>query len=183
MPRELIILDRDGVINEDSSHYIKSALEWEPIPGSLEAIATLNRAGFVIGIATNQSGIGRGLFDEQALYQMHEKLHRLLIPHSGHISYIAYCPHLPEDHCQCRKPQIGMVKAIEENIGLSAEGKYFIGDKYSDLKTAEAANMIPILVLTGKGRETVSKYAQQIEHIEVFDNLSLAAQHIIAKKR
>ena len=183
MPRELIILDRDGVINKDSSNYIKSAEEWHPIKGSLEAIAALNQAGFVVAVATNQSGIGRKLYNESALEAMHQKFRQLLDPLSGHVSFIAHCPHVPDDNCDCRKPKVGMVREIEKQVGLSAAGRFFVGDRLSDIQTAQAANMIPILVKTGKGIETLLKHAEQLEQVEVFDNLSLAAQFIIAQKR
>ncbi|MCK5263536.1 MAG: D-glycero-beta-D-manno-heptose 1,7-bisphosphate 7-phosphatase [Gammaproteobacteria bacterium] len=151
---KLIILDRDGVINQDSDAYIKSADEWIPLPGSLEAIAKLNRAGYTVAVATNQSGLSRGYFDLKTLSAMHRKMEVLLSEHGGQIDAVFYCPHDPKDGCQCRKPSPGLLHDIGERFQTSLENVFFIGDTISDMKAATAAGAKPILVRTGKGEKT-----------------------------
>ncbi|HEY5654643.1 MAG TPA: HAD-IIIA family hydrolase, partial [Woeseiaceae bacterium] len=124
---KLVILDRDGVINEDSNDYIKSAAEWVPLPGSIEAIARLSRAGFTVAVASNQSGIGRGLFSRSALYSMHRKMRRLVAAAGGVLGKIAYCPHAPNDNCDCRKPRPGLLLRIGAYYGCSLDGVPVIG--------------------------------------------------------
>ena len=163
---KLIILDRDGVINHDSDHYIKSPEEWLPIDGSLEAIALLNKAGYKIGVATNQSGIARGYYDFTTLEAMHSKMQQLLKNHGGRIDYIAYCPHGPDDNCSCRKPKPAMLLEIAKHFSVNPETVTFIGDTMSDMKAASAAEMQFALVRTGKGERTISS--------ESFDHHSLS---------
>lgn len=148
---KLVILDRDGVINEDSDHYIKSPDEWKPIPGSLEAIAKLNQAGYQIAVATNQSGIGRGLYDMDTLNAIHEKFHRLLNKVGGHVDAIFFCPHTDADSCTCRKPLPGMIEQIALRYGISIKGVPIVGDSVRDLVAGVAVGAEPHLVLTGKG--------------------------------
>jgi len=154
---KLIILDRDGVINEDSDDYIKSAQEWVPIPGSIEAIAALSKAGYTIAIATNQSGISRHLFDEFDLAAMHQKMCELVEEQGGVISGVFFCPHGPDDGCECRKPAIGLLQQIESEFGTSVTGAPFVGDSAKDLLAAKLAGCVPVLVLTGKGTATRSE--------------------------
>lgn len=154
---KLIILDRDGVINEDSDNFIKSVDEWIPLPGSLESIARLNQAGYQIAVATNQSGIARGLFDIEVLNAMHAKMQSLLQPLGGHVSAVFFCPHGPDDHCQCRKPLPGMFHQIAERFSAPLSNVYAIGDSLRDLQAAQTAGAKPVLVRTGKGLRTISK--------------------------
>lgn len=154
MPTKLIILDRDGVINFDSDQYIKSPAEWKPIPGSLEAIAKLNQAGYRVVVATNQSGVGRGLFEMDTLNSIHEKMHKLLFAVGGRIDAIFYCPHAADSACDCRKPQPGMFKHIASTFNADLNGTPAIGDSLRDLVAATAVGCQPILVLTGKGEKT-----------------------------
>ena len=151
---KLIILDRDGVINQDSDAYIKSPDEWIPIPGSLEAIAKLNREGYSVAVATNQSGLARGYFDLKALSDMHRKMEGLLSDLGGQIDAIFYCPHGPEDGCDCRKPAPGLLHEIGERFQVNLSKVFFIGDTISDMKAASAAGVNPVLVRTGKGKKT-----------------------------
>ena len=151
---KLIILDRDGVINQDSDAYIKSPDEWIPIPGSLEAIAKLNREGYTVAVATNQSGLARGYFDLKALSAMHRKMETLLSDMGGQIDAVFYCPHGPKDGCDCRKPQPGMLHEIGERFQVNLKKVFFIGDTISDMKAATAAGVKPVLVRTGKGEKT-----------------------------
>jgi D-glycero-D-manno-heptose 1,7-bisphosphate phosphatase len=130
---KLVILDRDGVINEDSDLYIKSPDEWIPIPGSLEAIAKLNQAGYHIAVATNQSGVGRGLYDMDMLNAIHDKFHRLLAKVGGHVDAIFFCPHTDADYCNCRKPLPGMIEKISERYGIPVKGVPIVGDSIRDL--------------------------------------------------
>lgn len=148
---KLVILDRDGTVNEDSPDYVKSADEWTPLPGALEAIARLNHAGWHVVIASNQSGLGRGLFDVATLNAMHDKMHQLLARLGGRIDAVFYCPHAPEDRCHCRKPEAGLFEQIGERYGIELTGVPMVGDSLTDMVGALAAGCQPHLVLTGKG--------------------------------
>jgi D-glycero-D-manno-heptose 1,7-bisphosphate phosphatase len=149
-----IILDRDGVINVDSALYIKSPAEWQPIAGSLEAIARLNHAGYRVLVATNQSGIGRGLFDMDTLNAMHEKMHKHLAAVGGRIDAIFYCPHTADEGCACRKPQPGMFERIAKVYNIDLKGVPAVGDSLRDLQAGSAVGCAPMLVRTGKGQKT-----------------------------
>jgi D-glycero-D-manno-heptose 1,7-bisphosphate phosphatase len=159
---KLIILDRDGVINEDRDDYVKSANEWVPLPGSLEAIALLSQAGYHIAIATNQSGLSRGFFTIHDLHAMHEKMDKLLKPLGGHIDSIFFCPHLDSHGCDCRKPLPGLMKEIalrykRADSAMPLLGVPVVGDSLRDLQAGIALGAIPHLVLTGKGQKTLAK--------------------------
>jgi D-glycero-D-manno-heptose 1,7-bisphosphate phosphatase len=147
---KLCILDRDGTINEDSADFVKSADEWRPMPGALEAIAKLNHAGWHVVVATNQSGLGRGLFDVAALNAMHAKMHTLLAAVGGRVDAVFYCPHTPDEACHCRKPEPGLFEQIGERYGMDLKGMPAVGDSARDLIAAYAAGCQPHLVLTGK---------------------------------
>ena len=174
---KLIILDRDGVINEDSDNYIKSPEEWIPIKGSLEAIAQLNAAGYKVAIASNQSGIARGYYDRDVLTDMHKKMRALLSQHNGKIDYIAYCPHGPDDHCSCRKPKPGMLLEIAEHFSLSFGTPIeqiqivFVGDTLGDMKAAKQAAISFVLVKTGKGIRTLNTGKVDLNKTPVFESL------------
>ena len=154
MPMKLVILDRDGVINYDSDQFIKSPAEWKPIPGSLEAIARLCQAGWRVVVATNQSGVGRGLFDMDMLNGIHNKMHRAVQSAGGRIDAVFFCPHTAENKCSCRKPQPGMFQRIGETFKVDLAGVPAIGDSLRDLQAAAAVGARPILVLSGKGKKT-----------------------------
>ena len=141
MFNKLVILDRDGVINFDSAQYIKSPAEWKPIPGSLEAIARLNQSGYRVVVATNQSGIGRGLFEMDTLNAIHEKMHKALFAVGGRIDAIYYCPHAADSDCDCRKPAPGMILQAARELGIDLPGSFLIGDKPSDIDAARAAGV------------------------------------------
>jgi len=151
---KLVVLDRDGTINVDSPGYIKSPAEWQPIPGSLEAIARLIQADYRVVVATNQSGIGRGLFDTKALFEIHEKLQRALGQVGGRIDAFFFCPHKPDEGCACRKPQPGMLLEVARRFNVPIEDAFMVGDSRKDLEAAAAAGARPVLVLTGNGAET-----------------------------
>ncbi len=174
---QYVLLDRDGVINQDSADYIKSADEWHPIPRSLQAIALLNAHGLKVAVITNQSGIGRGLYDEENLQAMHNKMTTLCHAEGGVIDLILYCPHRPEDHCDCRKPKPGLLNQFAQQTGQTPNETYFIGDKMSDVKAAENAGVRPILVKTGKGQQTLNQHPDFI--YPVFEDLYDAAEFII----
>jgi len=176
---KLIILDRDGVINEDSDNYIKSADEWVAIPGSLESISRLNHAGYKIAIATNQSGLSRGLFTINALNEIHQKLYRSLDRVGGHIDAIFFCPHGPNDNCTCRKPKPGMLHQIKKTFSIDLSSVFVVGDSYRDIVSAKAANAIPILVRTGKGKRTLASHPGLIREIPVFNNLSSCVEFLL----
>jgi D-glycero-D-manno-heptose 1,7-bisphosphate phosphatase len=152
---KLIVLDRDGVINYDSDNFIKSPDEWRAIPGSLEAIARLNHAGFRVVVATNQSGLGRGLFDMATLIAIHEKMYKSLAQVGGSIDAVFYCPHTGDSNCDCRKPKPGMLAEIGQRFGVDMTGVPCVGDSVRDLQAAEAIEAQPILVLSGKGEKTL----------------------------
>jgi len=180
----LIVLDRDGVINEDSDDYIKSPDEFIPIPGSLAAIAQLNDAGFTVAVATNQSGIARGYFSEQTLADMHHKLNTLVAEQGGNIDAIYYCPHSPDDGCECRKPKPGLLQQIVSDYAVSAEDIYVIGDAMGDLLMAKSLNAKPVLVKTGKGIRTLQVLAQtqEFSHLPVYENLAHAVDTLLASR-
>jgi D-glycero-D-manno-heptose 1,7-bisphosphate phosphatase len=168
---KLIILDRDGVINQDSDDYIKSPDEFIPIPGSLEAIAQLNHAGYTVMVATNQSGIARGFYDIDTLNRMHEKLKRLLNNFGGHVDGIFFCPHGPDDHCNCRKPKTGLYQEIAERLNTSLTDVPVVGDSLRDIQSARAVGASPFLVKTGKGETTLAK-GDELEGVPVFKDLA-----------
>ena len=176
---KLIVLDRDGVINHDSAQFIKAPDEWRPIPGSLEAIARLNHAGFRVVIATNQSGIGRGLFDMATLNAIHEKMHRALALVGGRIDALFYCPHAADSQCECRKPAIGMLKEIGVRFGVDMTGVPCIGDGIRDLQAAEGVGAQPMLVLTGKGEKTLRE-GNIPKSTMIFPDLAFAASALLA---
>jgi D-glycero-D-manno-heptose 1,7-bisphosphate phosphatase len=148
---KLCILDRDGTINEDSLDYIKSPQEWQPLPGALEAIARLNHAGWHVVVASNQSGLGRGLFDVATLNAMHTKMNTMLAAVGGRVDAVFYCPHAPDDKCRCRKPESGLFEQIGERYGMELKGVPTVGDTSRDLIAGVACGCEPHLVLTGKG--------------------------------
>jgi D-glycero-D-manno-heptose 1,7-bisphosphate phosphatase len=151
---KLVILDRDGTINQDSDQYIKSPVEWKPIPGSLEAIARLTQAGWRVVVATNQSGIARGLFDMSTLNAIHAELHRAVNLAGGRIDAIFFCPHAAGSNCECRKPKPGLLREIAARMDVGLAGVPMVGDSLRDLEAAAAVGARPYLVLTGKGKKT-----------------------------
>ncbi|WP_206997395.1 D-glycero-beta-D-manno-heptose 1,7-bisphosphate 7-phosphatase [Trinickia mobilis] len=154
--KKLVILDRDGVINVDSDAFIKSPDEWVAIPGSLEAIARLNQHGYRVAVATNQSGIGRGLFDMAALNAMHVKMQKTVAAAGGRIDAVFFCPHTADDNCECRKPKPGMLKMIAERYEIEPEATPVVGDSLRDLQAGAALGFPTHLVLTGKGKKTLA---------------------------
>jgi D-glycero-D-manno-heptose 1,7-bisphosphate phosphatase len=150
MPLKLVILDRDGTINRASDEFVKSPEEWHPLPGALEAISRLNHAGFHVVLATNQSGLGRGLFDMAALNAVHSHMLKSLAAVGGRIDAIFYCPHAPDEGCACRKPAAGLLQQIEERYGVSLKGVPYVGDSLRDMQAAQTAQCAPHLVLTGR---------------------------------
>lgn len=171
-----ILLDRDGVINQESDDFIKSPEEWQPIDGSLEAIALLNEHGYKVAVITNQSGVARGLFNKATLEKIHAKMRQMAAEKGGKIDAIYFCPHGPDDGCTCRKPKPGLLEsfAAEKNVSLS--GITVIGDSLRDIQSAQAVGASPILVKTGKGQKTLTDNPDL--NIPVFENLYAAAKHI-----
>lgn len=169
----LIILDRDGVINEDSDEFIKSVDECQLIEGSADAIARLSDAGYVVVVATNQSGIARGLFDEFDLAQIHQHITTEVEEAGGHIEAFVYCPHGPDDNCDCRKPRPGLLEKIALELGLPLSGCPLVGDSLRDLQAAHSAGCEPVLVLSGKGEKTLAAgLPAELESIRIYKNLS-----------
>ena len=150
-PIKLVVLDRDGTINEDSAEFVKSPAEWEPLPGALEAIARLNHAGWHVVVASNQSGLGRGLFDVDMLNAIHTKMHKALAAVGGRIDAVFYCPHAPTEGCRCRKPESGLFEQIGERYGVDLADVPAVGDTLRDVQAGSAVGCQPHLVLTGKG--------------------------------
>ncbi|GGU48317.1 D,D-heptose 1,7-bisphosphate phosphatase [Pseudomonas laurentiana] len=174
---KLLIIDRDGVINEDSDAYIKSVEEWIPIPGSIEAIAQLSKAGWTVAVATNQSGIARGYYPTTTLDAMHERLRALVAELGGEVGLIVHCPHGPDDGCDCRKPKPGMLKTIAAHYAVELTGLWFVGDSKGDLEAALAVDAQPVLVKTGKGERTLSKGLPA--GTLVFEDLAAVARALI----
>jgi D-glycero-D-manno-heptose 1,7-bisphosphate phosphatase len=175
---KLIILDRDGVINEDSPDFVKSPEEWRAIPGSLEAIALLNRANILVAIASNQSGIARGLFSEITLNAIHQKMAHALVAHQGYIDKIFYCPHGPNDHCECRKPKPGLLLQAMQHFNIAPEDTYFVGDSRRDIDAAIAAHCQPVLVRSGNGSNTTTTDASSLP---IYNDLLAFAQTLTGK--
>ena len=173
--RGLVILDRDGVINRDSREFVKSPDEWVPLPGSIRAIADLDRAGYTVAVASNQSGLARGLFDRNALRAMHRKLRKLVAAEGGHVDRIVVCPHGPDDGCSCRKPKPGLLLRLGRHYGTGLDGVPVIGDSLRDLEAAAASGARPILVRSGNGRKTERALPGDFASTEVFDNLAAVA--------
>ncbi len=182
MPTKLVILDRDGVINFDSAQFIKSPAEWKPIPGSLEAIARLNQNGFRVVVATNQSGIGRGLFDMDTLNSIHEKMHKAVFAVGGRIDAIFYCPHTADSDCDCRKPKPGMFKRIAQTLNADLNGVPAIGDSLRDLQAGAKSGCLPMLVRTGKGEKTKTEGGLPDGTLE-FADLAAAVDHILGIRK
>ncbi len=179
--KKLIVLDRDGVINHDSDEYIKSPQEWQPIEGSLEAIARLNHAGYRTVVATNQSGIARRLFTMDTLIDINNKMLRLIEQAGGHIEAIFFCPHSSSDHCGCRKPKPGLYIDISRRFHISPGELAIVGDSLRDLQAARAVHAQSCLVRTGKGEKTESLLQESgLGDVPVFDNLAEAVGHIIS---
>ena len=177
----LVMIDRDGVINEDSGEFIKSVAEWRPIAGSLEAIASLHRAGWMVVVVTNQSGVGLGLYDEATLGQIHEHMRSRVRAAGGELAGVYYCPHMPDAGCECRKPKPGMFRALERELGVSVVGAPYIGDRMSDVEAAEAVGARPMLVRTGTGAATVALLGTR--RVPVFDDLAAAARSLLTVSR
>lgn len=174
----LVIIDRDGVINYDSDDFIKSPDEWEPIPGSLAAIARLYQGGWRVVVASNQSGVGRGLFSEEDLEAIHRRMRQAVEASDGGIDGIYYCPHHPNENCVCRKPLPGLLDAISRDYETPLRDVWFIGDSLRDVEAARAAGAVPVLVLSGNGQ----KARQEIDddEVAVYDDLAAAADALLA---
>ncbi|MBD9680181.1 D-glycero-beta-D-manno-heptose 1,7-bisphosphate 7-phosphatase [Pseudomonas sp. PDM18] len=178
MPMKLLILDRDGVINQDSDAYIKSLDEWIPIPSAISAIARLSKAGWTVAVATNQSGIARGYYDLATLDSMHQRLRELVAEQGGELGVVVYCPHGPDESCDCRKPKPGMLRRIAQHYGVELRGTWFVGDSRGDLDAALAVDCQPVLVKTGKGERTLTKPLP--EGTLVFDDLAAVADQLLS---
>lgn len=175
---KLLILDRDGVINQDSDAYIKTLDEWIPIPGAIAAIARLSKAGWTVAVATNQSGIARGYYDLATLESMHTRLRELVAEQGGELGVVVYCPHGPDEGCDCRKPKPGMLQQIAQHYGVDLRGVWFVGDSRGDLDAALAVDCQPVLVKTGKGERTLTKPLP--DGTRVFDDLAAVADHLLS---
>ena len=178
---KLIILDMDGVINQDSDNYIKTEQEWQPIPGSLQAIARLNHHGYHVVTASNQSGLARGKLTLKELNQIHRKLHTHLAQYGGVIEAIFFCPHGPDEGCACRKPEPGMFREIGKRLRTSLHGVVAIGDRLSDIQAAMAVGARPLLVRTGKGQKQLDEGLIS-ENVPVYDDLAQATSTLLADK-
>jgi len=175
----LIILDRDGVINRDSREFVKDADEWVPLPGSIGAIADLSAAGYTVAVASNQSGLARGMFDRSALRAMHRKLRRLVAAEGGRVDRIVICPHGPDDQCDCRKPLPGLLHRLARHYGTQLEGVPVVGDSLRDLQAAVAAGASPVLVRTGNGASVAANLPGDLRSVPVYDDLAAVAAHLI----
>ena len=176
---KIVILDRDGVINFDAETHIRSSREWEPIPGSLEGIAQLTHGGYRVVVATNQSGISRGLYDLESLNRIHQKMHTYVQEHGGHIDAIMFSPY-SDDREPSRKPNPGMLTEIASRLGISLRGVPVVGDSLRDLQAARSVEARPILVRTGNGAQTEIDASELLVGIDVFENLAAVAEHLLA---
>lgn len=186
-PMKLIILDRDGTINEDRDDFVKTPDEWVPIPGALEAIARLNQAGWHTVVATNQSGLGRGTFDMATLNAMHVKMNQLLAKQGGRIDAVFFCPHTPEDGCSCRKPLPGLFEQIGERFGVPLRDVPVVGDSLRDLQAGAAVGCQPHFVRTGKGGRlgdgAIEALCAHVPGTRVHADLAAFAEHLIRQER
>ncbi len=186
-PMKLVILDRDGTINEDRDDYVKSPEEWVPVPGALEAIARLNHAGWHTVVATNQSGLARGLFDMATLNAIHERMNRELAMAGGRIDAVFFCPHGPDEGCTCRKPLSGLFSMIGERYGVDLRETYVVGDSMGDLEAGAAVGCAPHLVLTGKGARlddaALGEVVARLPHTVVHADLAEFAHELIQRER
>jgi len=184
MPK-LVILDRDGVINHDSDEFIKSPDEWKPIEGSLEAIARLNQAEYWVVIITNQSGLARGLFTLDDLNQIHQKMHNQLAEVNGRIEAIFFCPHSNKENCTCRKPRPGLFQDLANRLGTPLNNVLAVGDSLRDLQAANAVGAMPILVLTGKGQQTlhhIKEFDSKFNSVPVYKNLAAFVDELLENR-
>ncbi|UHD18849.1 D-glycero-beta-D-manno-heptose 1,7-bisphosphate 7-phosphatase [Thiocapsa bogorovii] len=179
MGERVVILDRDGVINADSEHFVKSIDEWMPLPGSIDAIARLSHAGYRVAVATNQSGLARGLLTPADLDSMHRKLRDLLAEQGGRVEMIVYCPHGPDDGCDCRKPRPGMLQEIGRRLSVKLPGVPFVGDSLGDVLAARAAGADPWMVRTGKGEDTVAGGSSHLAGVPVYADLASAVDALL----
>ena len=177
----LVILDRDGVINKESDAFIKSPQEWIPLPGSLEAIARLTQAGYTVVVASNQSGIGRGLFSVKTLEDIHEYMKAAVAKAGGKIDSIFICPHKPEDNCDCRKPKPGLFHRIMAYYTVPLKGVPVVGDAVRDLEAAQAVRARPILVRTGRGEEALKQLGAKAAFTEVYANLNSVVTQLLSE--
>jgi D-glycero-D-manno-heptose 1,7-bisphosphate phosphatase len=181
----VIVLDRDGVINAESADYVRDADEWHPLPGSLEAIARLHEAGYRVFVVTNQAGIGRGIMSEDAVLRVHARMREAVEQAGGVIAGIQYCPHSPDQGCECRKPRPGMLRKVEQELGCSLRDVPFVGDKISDIDAALAAGARPVLVLTGYGKGTLAKLrdAGRADDVMVYPDLAGFVSELLEHER
>lgn len=184
MTQKLVILDRDGVINRDSVNFIKSVEEWIPYPSSIQAIARLTKAGYLVGVATNQSGIARQYYDTETLGQIHQRMSDVVSEAGGHLDHIAYCPHLDADKCDCRKPLPGLIYQIQSALDLpSLEGTWMVGDSLRDIQAGSSAGCQPVLVRTGNGTDTLREHPDLDHDVPgtlVFDDLTSFVEHLLS---
>lgn len=176
---KLIILDRDGVINQERPNGVLDPDQWEALPGSLDAIARLNQAGYQIAVATNQSGIARGLLDIETLFAIHRKMHEQAMQAGGHIDMVVFCPHSDSNECSCRKPKPGMLYTINDRVGVDWPSVYVVGDSLKDLQAAMAVAARPSLVKTGKGQDTLDSN-KGLDHIPAYDDLAAFADELLS---
>lgn len=176
---KLIIMDRDGVINQESDEFIKSPEEWHPIPGSLEAISRLSNNGYAVVVATNQSGIGRGLFDSDTLNKIHSKMMNAVQEKGGTIDGIFFCPHSPKDGCLCRKPKPGLLMDIAKRFRVDLSEVIIVGDSMRDMESAFTVKASPYLVLTGNGRATAEEHRDALVNVPRFENLQVLVEHLL----
>jgi D-glycero-D-manno-heptose 1,7-bisphosphate phosphatase len=176
----LVILDRDGVVNEDSPTFVKRVSEWVPIPGSLEAIARLTQGGYLVAIATNQSGVARGLLTTDDLNAMHERLRQRLAELGGRVDAIFFCPHGPDARCVCRKPLPGLLFSVQERLAIPLSDAVVVGDSLRDLEAARLAGAAAALVLTGKGEDTLAHHGDRLAQTPIYPDLFAAVEAMLA---
>ncbi|MBW3568474.1 MAG: D-glycero-beta-D-manno-heptose 1,7-bisphosphate 7-phosphatase [Proteobacteria bacterium] len=178
---KVLVLDRDGVINADSPEYIKSPEEWHPLPGSVDAIARASRAGYTVAVASNQSGVGRGYFDIDTLSAIHDRMIETVEAAGGRIDLIVFCPHAPDEGCECRKPKAGLLRRIESELSVALAGSWMVGDSMKDIAAARVVDMQPVLVRTGNGAD-VERELEESSGVLVFDDLASAVDRLLEEQ-
>lgn len=175
----MLILERDGVINEEPEEFVASPADWQPIPGSVEAIARANSAGYHVVIASNQPGLAQGRFDIDTLNAIHQRMFTELSVAGGHVDAVFFCPHAPQDKCQCRKPQPGMLLEIGTRFHADLQDVQVIGNSLGDIQAARAAGAQPVLVRTGKWQQTM-QHKQELVGVSVYENLAAAVDALLS---
>ncbi len=175
---KLVVLGRDGVINELADGPITSVAQWQPIDGSVEAIARLCQAGYHVVVVANLPAIGRGLLTLEELHQIHEKMNQTIAAAGGHLDGVFFCPHIPDDDCNCRKPRAGLLDSIMERLNIELTGVPLVGDSLRDVQAAMVVGARPVLVRTGEGAITLEQN-KRLDNVDLYDDLASFVEDLL----